>query len=110
MSKGYTVAPWRLKPGLGQSLAVSSGSASKFTNNFGADGQTRAVYVSLAPTTTATGCLIEVSHAGATTATATSGLLVKTTDPPLLLMVTPGDNISAYGLAACTLYVDELTQ
>jgi hypothetical protein len=64
--------------------------------------------ISLAPTATATGALIKISQAG-TAATATLDFLVKTTDPPLFIACGPGDKVSAYGLAACTAYLTELT-
>ncbi|HTO43135.1 MAG TPA: hypothetical protein VML56_03590 [Burkholderiales bacterium] len=111
MSKGYTVAPWKPIPGSGQSLAVGSGSSSTFTNAVGAiTGSTamHAIALSLAPTATATGALIKISQAG-TAATATSDILIKTTDPPLIVAVAPGDKVSAYGLAACTCYLTELS-
>lgn len=104
------IIPWRPIPGSGQSLAVGSGSSSTFTNKMGLNTnyQTHAIMLSLAPTATATGCLVKISQAG-TAATATLDILVKTTDPPLALSVAPGDQISAYGLAACTLYLTEIT-
>lgn len=106
MSKGQTIAPWRPIPDSGQSLAVGSGSSSTFTNAVGA--QTRALWLSLAPTATPTGCLVTISHEGEAS-TATQEFLVKTTDPPLIAGCSPGDQVSAYGLAACTLYLTEIT-
>jgi hypothetical protein len=104
------ISLWHAKPGSGQSLAVSSGSSSTFANALNAlgDNQTRAFLISLAPTATATGALVKVSQAG-TAATATSDILIKTTDPPLLLECAPGDKVSCYGLAACTAYLCEMT-
>lgn len=109
MSKGYTVAPWRPKPGTGQSLAVANGSSATFTNAVGLDGQTRAILISLAPQTTAAGALVKITQTGAA-ATATDEVFVKTTDPPLLLAVSPGDKVSVYGTAVGTAYLVELTQ
>ncbi len=106
MSKGLTIAPWRPIFGSGQSLAVSSGASSTFSNAVGS--QTYAIALSLAPTATATGCLVSISHAG-TAATATHDILIKTTDPLRVFACGPGDKVSAYGLAACTLYLTELT-
>jgi hypothetical protein len=106
MSKGYTTAPWGPIAGSGQSLAVGSGSSSTFTNAVGSE--TRAILLSLAPTATPTGALFRISQAG-TAATATLDLLVKTTDIPLVVRVSPGDKVSAFGLAACTAYLTELT-
>lgn len=104
-------SPWRIIDGSGQSLSVGSGSSSTFTNAVGAaalGGETRAIALSLAPTATATGALVRIIKAG-TAATASLDLLIKTTDPPLILAVTPGDKVSCYGLAACTAYLTELT-
>jgi len=107
---GVRAIPWRPIPGSGQSLAVGSGASSTFTNKMGLNlnYQTHALVLSLAPTATATGCLIKVSQTG-TAATAVLDLLVKTTDPPLIISCATGDEISAYGLAACTLYLTEVT-
>ena len=107
MSKGVTTAPWRPIPGTGQSLALNNGSSAKFTNAVGP--QTRAISLSLAPAATASGCLVRISTAG-TAATATLDILVKTTDPPLILGCSPGDQVTAWGLAASlTLYLTELS-
>lgn len=104
MSKGYTVAPWRPIPGTGQSLSLSSGADANFTNAVGAE--TRAVALSLAPATTASGCLVRINHA----ASASTDILLKTTDPPLIMACSPGDVIHAWGLASSlTLYLTELT-
>lgn len=104
---GWTpLSPWKPIPGSGQSLSVSNGSSSTFANAVGT--QTRGVQLSLAPTATATGCLVRISQAG-TAATATLDLLIKTTDPPLVVGCAPGDKVSAFGLAACTLYLTEMT-
>lgn len=116
MSKGQTVAPWRPISGSGQSLALNNGSDAHFTNAVGvgalaqAGQQTRAIALSLAPAATAAACLVAISNSGAA-ATATSDILIKTTDPPLILMCSPGDKVHAWGLAAgLTLYLTELTQ
>lgn len=103
MSKGVTTAPWRPIPGTGQSLALNNGSDA----NFNAVGtQTRAVWLALAPAATAAGCLVRVGHA----ATASTDMLIKTTDPGVVIACGPGDVIHAWGLAASlTLYLTELT-
>ena len=99
-------SPWRIIDGSGQSLAVGSGSSSTFTNAVGSE--TRAIALSLASTATATGARVKIDKGG-TAATASQDLLIKTTDPPLIIGVSPGDKVSCYGLAACTAYLTELT-
>lgn len=107
MSKGYTTAPWRPIAGTGQSLALNNGSDAGFTNAVGA--QTRAIQLSLAPAATASGCLVKITQAG-TAATATTDILIKTTDTGLVIGCSPGDRVHAWGLAASlTLYMVELT-
>lgn len=107
MSKGYTTAPWRPIPGTGQTLALSSGADTGFTNAVGA--QTRCIWLSMEPAATASGCLVTVSQAG-TAATATGDLFLKTTDPGLLVMCSPGDKVHAWGLAASLkLHLTEMT-
>ena len=99
-------SPWRIVDGSGQSLAVGSGASSTFANPVGSE--TRAIALSLAPTATATGALVRINKAG-TAATASFDMLIKTTDPPAIIGVSPGDKVSCYGLAACTAYLTELT-
>lgn len=107
MSKGYTIAPWRPIAGTGQSLSLNNGSSASFTNAVG--NETRAIWLSLAPAATASGCLVKISQAG-TAATATSDIFIKTTDPGVVIACGPGDKVTAYGLAASlTLYLTELT-
>ena len=106
MSKGYTVAPWRPIPGTGQSLAVASGSSSTFTNAVGS--QTRAIWLNLTAAAAAQ-AVIRITQAG-TAATATLDLMIKWTDPPIVIGCSPGDKVSAFGVtAASTLYLTELT-
>jgi len=105
VSKGYTVAPWRIIDGTGQSLTVPNGST---VTSSAVGAETRAIHLALQPTATATGCLVRLTQAG-TAATASKDFLIKTTDPPLVLACSPGDKVSAYGLAACTLQMCELT-
>jgi hypothetical protein len=103
MSKGVTTAPWRPIPGTGKSLALNNGSDAAFA---AVGTQTRAVLLSLAPASPASGCLLRVGAA----ATATTDMLLKTTDPGFVLACSPGDVIHAWGLAASlTLYMTELT-
>lgn len=99
-------SPWRVIDGSGQSLAVSNGASSTFTNKVGTE--TRGIAISLAPTATAAGALVRIDPAG-TAASATTDILIKTTDPPLILGVTPGDKVSVWGLAAVTAYLTELS-
>jgi hypothetical protein len=107
MSKGYTQAPWRPIPGTGQTLALNNGSDAGFTNAVGA--QTRAVWLSMEPAATASGCLVTISQAG-TAATVNGDMFLKTTDPGLVIACSPGDKIHAWGLAASLkLHLTELT-
>jgi hypothetical protein len=104
---GWTpVSPWKVIPGSGQSLANAGSTSTTFTNAMGA--QTRAIAISLAPTATATAALVTITHNGAASS-ATTDILVKTTDPPLILGCDPGDKVSVWGLAAVTAYLTELT-
>ena len=109
---GWTpISPWKIIAGSGQTLTVNSGSSSAFTNPVGAaslGGHTQAIAISLAPTATATGCLVKITKA-ATAATASQDFFIKTTDPPMILGCVPGDVVTCYGLAACTAYLTELT-
>lgn len=108
MAGATKVAPWKPIAGTGQSLGLSSGASAAFTNAVGL--QTYAVYISLAPAATAAGAIFKLSQAG-TAASATLDILVKTTDPPLLVGCAPGDKITGWGLAAgLTAYIVELTQ
>lgn len=107
MSKPVTIAPWRPVAGTGQSLALSSGADANFTNKVGAS--THAVWLSMAPVATPSAtaaCLIRVGAAS----TATTDMLLKTTDPGVLMAVQPGDTVHAWGLAASLiLYMCEMT-
>jgi hypothetical protein len=106
---GWTpIAPWKVIPGTGQSLAVSSGASSTFTNAVGS--QTRCIQLSFAPTATAasSNCTVRISQAG-TAATAVLDLLVKGTDPPVLVGCEPGDKVSAWGIVAGVLYLTEMS-
>lgn len=71
--------------------------------------ETYAIAVSLAYAATATGALLAISPGGANAATATADILIKTTNFPVILGCAPGDKVRAYGLAAGTLYVTEMT-
>ena len=106
MSGWTTIAPWKVIPGTGQSLANAGSASSKFTNKVGTE--TRAIAISLAPTATPTGALVTITPAG-TASSATTDILVKTTDPPLILGCSPGDQVTVWGLAAVTAYLTELT-
>lgn len=105
MSKGVTTAPWRPIPGTGQVLTVPlSGNVASAA----VGAQTRAVLLSVI-----TGnCTIRITQAGTNATNATGGFdaLLKTTDPPLVLALSPGDKVNAFGIAAGTLYLNELTQ
>jgi hypothetical protein len=99
-------SPWKIIAGSGQSLANAGGASSKFANAVGTE--TRAIAISLAPTATPTAALVTVTHGGSAS-TASTDLLVKTTDPPFILGVSPGDQVTVWGLAAVTAYLTELT-
>jgi len=94
-------APYRLLDGATQVLTVPNGST--VTSN-AVGTQTYAVRLSVI-----TGnCLVRITHAG-TAATASQGALIKTTDIGAIFACGPGDKVNAFGLAAGTLYMDELT-
>lgn len=97
------VSPWKVIQGTGQSLSVSNATASSFTNAVGSS--TQAILLSVITAN----CLVTITHAASSAATATTDVLIKYTDPPMILGCNPGDKVSAYGLAACTLYLAELT-
>lgn len=104
---GWTpVSPWKLIDGSGQTATTGVGTAVAITNPMGAE--TRAFAISLQPTATATAALVRVTNAG-TAATAIQGILIKTTDGPLVVGCSPGDRISVFGVAAVTANVCELT-
>lgn len=93
--------PWRLVDGATQVLTVPNG-GTVTSAAFGAE--TNAIRVSVI-----TGnCLVRITKAG-TAATASQGALIKTTDIGAIFACGQGDKINAFGLAAGTLYVDELT-
>lgn len=98
-------SPWKVIPGSGQSLANAGSASSSFTNAVGTE--TRAIAISLAPTATPTGALVTITNAGVAS-TASKDILVKTTDPPLILGCSPGDKVTVWGLAAVTAYLTEL--
>lgn len=94
-----TVAPWKPILGSGQSKAFTSGASATFTNAVGA--RTHAIYISAITAN----CLVKL----ATAATATTDLLVKSTDGPTVIGCSPGDVVSVWGLGAGTAYLCELT-
>lgn len=104
-------APWKIVPGSGQSLTLtSSGTNYAFANAVGkvagATAGPRAIAVSLAPQSTATGALVRIN----TAATASTDYFIKTTDPPLVIGVSPGDTVNVYTLGSSgTAYLVELT-
>lgn len=53
-------------------------------------------------------CLVRINKPG-TAASASQGALLKSTDYPVVFLCAPGDKVNIYGLAAGTLYMDELT-
>jgi hypothetical protein len=109
VSKGYTSKPWRIIPGTGQSLALTSGNSVSFANAVGTE--TYAVAFRLAPTATAYIATVTVSHAGGTPATATTDYPVASSDYPQIIGVSPGDKLSVYQASGSTgtAYMCELT-
>ena len=102
MSKGYTVRPWKPINGTGQALTVPNGGHVEST---AVGSSTYAVWLSVI-----TGnCLVKITNGG-TAASASTDMLLKTTDPGVWVGVMPGDKVSAWGLAAGTLYMCEGTQ
>ena len=53
-------------------------------------------------------CLVRINTNG-TAASSSQGALLKTTDPAATFLCSPGDKVEVYGIAAGTLYMDELT-
>ena len=97
------VSLWRPIVGSGRAVAIANGSNTTDTVAMGT--QTYACLVSA----TGSNCMITLQHGGVA-ATATTDILLKTTDPPLLLACAPGDKISTYGLTTTgNVYVTEMT-
>lgn len=107
------IAPWKIIPGTGQSLSLTSGDNQHFANAVGK--QTRAIAVSLAPlaAASATGyALVTVSPPNGgtgTAATASTDYMVKTSDPPQIIGCGPGDIVNVYAAANGTAFLVELT-
>ncbi|MGN6654923.1 MAG: hypothetical protein ACTHJ9_06255 [Rhodanobacter sp.] len=99
-----TISPWRPLAGKGQSISITNASLS--SNAFGDNVQavqisaTGNCHVAIAPFVTGT----------APTATATD-MLVKASDPPLVIRVAPGEAIAVIqdGASTGTLNVVEMT-
>jgi len=91
---------WRLVDGKTQVIAYTlSGTAASAA----VGPQTNAVRLSCI-----TGnCLVRIN--GGTAASATQGALLKTTDYPAIFLCAGGDKVEVFGVAAGTLYLDELT-
>jgi|SRR6185437_6122466 len=98
---GIPVSPWRTIDGKGQSVTLTNGAGASFTNAVGP--QTYAVEISATAN-----CLVRINSNGAT-ASATKDVLVKGTDPPLVLGCGPGDSVSVWGLGAGAAYLSEMT-
>jgi hypothetical protein len=56
-----------------------------------------------------TGNVVVTIANGGKAATATKDVLIKSTDDPVVLGCAPGDKVSAWGLAAATLYIVEMS-
>lgn len=54
-------------------------------------------------------CLVRINSAGVA-ASASQGALLKPTDPAAEFGCSPGDKVEVFGIAAGTLYMDELTR
>jgi hypothetical protein len=101
--------PWRIIPGTGQTLALTSGTAGKFANPVGA--QTYAFVIRLAPSATAYIAMVTVSKAG-TLATASTDYPISTSDPPITIVCAGGDSVSVYQASGSSMnaYLCELTR
>lgn len=91
--------PWKL--GTAQSLTLGA-TAVAFGSNVG--NYTQALML----TCTGANIHILVSPGGRDVPTASTGTLVKTTDPPLVVGCGPGDNVNCFGSGA-TVSLTELT-
>jgi hypothetical protein len=93
MSKWTPIAPWRPIPGVGQNLTIGGASVASTAFDPNSEGY-QAVFVS------ATGnCHIAVGTAPAATGT---DMLIKASDPPLLVRVGKGDKIAVIQDGAAT--------
>lgn len=101
-------SPWKIVSGSGQTLALTATTETHFANTVGANGQTRAVQINLAPATTAYGVLIRITGSGAA-ATSALDYFLKSTDPPAVLGCAPGDSVHLFPTANGTAYLCELT-
>jgi hypothetical protein len=102
MAKHLPLAFPRPIPGTGQSKTLTSGADAAMTNAI-----SKGFMVQLSCTTFP--CLVTISQAG-TAATSSGDVLLKTSDPPLVLACQPGDKIHAWGLGgASILYAVEMT-
>lgn len=98
--------PWRPIAGSGQSLALTAASTNyEFAN--AVSPQTYAVMISLAPAATAAYALVRTDGSAAT---ATTDVMIKTTDPPLVLTIAPNTKVNVWTSAASgTAFLVELT-
>lgn len=93
MSKWMPISPWRPIAGAGQNLTIGAASVQSTAFDPNSDGY-QAVYVS------ATGnCHIAIGDAPTATAT---DLLVKSSDPPLLVRIAKGEKIAVIQDGAAT--------
>ena len=101
--------PWRIIPGTGQTVSLTTATAAAFTNAVGA--QTYAVAVRFAPAATPYVGLITISKAG-TAATASKDYPMSSNDPTTVFACGPGDTISCYQASGGTVaaYLCELTR
>ena len=103
MSRWTPIAPWRAQLGTGISKALTSGADA----DTGLTIPTGCHAVRLSAT--GGNCCVTISSDGAA-ATANGDLLVKATDPPVVVACEPGDHVHAWGLAAgVTLFATPLT-
>ncbi|MGC1477332.1 MAG: hypothetical protein WA804_15905 [Terriglobales bacterium] len=106
--------PWRIIPGSGQSLSLTTATAATFANALGAStlgGQTYAVAVRFAPAATPYVGLVTITHAG-TAATASTDYPMSSNDPTTVFICAPGDKVSCYQASGGTVlaYLAELTR
>jgi len=92
MSRWLPIAPWRAIVGAGQAQALTSGANVTLPNPI--PSGCHAVRLSAV----GGNCMVAVGND--VPATASTDLLVKATDGPLVVSCEPGDTIQAWGLAA----------
>lgn len=100
------LSPWKIVPGTGQSLALTSGTAASFANAVGQ--YTQAIAIRFAPASTP--FLGTVTTSGSA-ATASKDYPIASTDPPQIIGIGGGQTVSVYQASgsSATAYLVELT-